>query len=217
MHIRPCLGPTDPSALPQPIKHKFIILNTLSRLGSPASKLTGACNNASHPFTISPGTLIFEQHAPASVCSLPHGNIEVPCYDKTIAGTGVENTLRGRAAEELGGSVECEGQRARCCSINEVGLREVHPKSNIGNHVAQGRPHTISCFLTRFEGDCIQSEGYFESKGVQAKGVQDTVPRHCSYGYSLHVGVEIWDHTHNCGTHSLKTVGKPVPMLIPNH
>ena len=35
--------PIDPSALPQPIKHKSIILNMLSCLASPASKSTGAC------------------------------------------------------------------------------------------------------------------------------------------------------------------------------
>ena len=27
------------------------------------------------------------------VNTLPHGNIEVPCYDETVAGAGVENTL----------------------------------------------------------------------------------------------------------------------------
>jgi hypothetical protein len=39
--------------------------------------------------------------------TLPHGYIEVPCYDETIAGACVENTFGGRAADELGGSVEC--------------------------------------------------------------------------------------------------------------
>ena len=32
------------------------------------------------------------------VNTLPHGNIEVPCYDETIAGAGVENTLGGKGA-----------------------------------------------------------------------------------------------------------------------
>jgi hypothetical protein len=39
---RPAL-PIDPSALPQPAKCKSVILNTLSRLASPASKSAGAC------------------------------------------------------------------------------------------------------------------------------------------------------------------------------
>jgi hypothetical protein len=44
------------------------------------------------------------------VDTLPHGNIEVPSYDEAIAGARVENTFGGRAADELGGSVECEGR-----------------------------------------------------------------------------------------------------------
>jgi hypothetical protein len=47
------------------------------------------------------------------VNTLPHGNVEVPCYDETIAGAGVEDTFGGRAADELGGSVECEGRDAK--------------------------------------------------------------------------------------------------------
>jgi hypothetical protein len=47
------------------------------------------------------------------VNTLPHGYIEVPCYDETIAGACVENTFGGRAADELGGSVECEGRDAK--------------------------------------------------------------------------------------------------------
>jgi hypothetical protein len=45
--------------------------------------------------------------------TLLHGNIEVPCHDETIAGAGVENTFGGRTADELGGSVECEGRDAK--------------------------------------------------------------------------------------------------------
>ena len=51
--FRPAL-PIDPSALPQPTKRKSVILNTLSRLASPASKSTGARNNSSLTFTTSP-------------------------------------------------------------------------------------------------------------------------------------------------------------------
>ena len=40
--------PIDFSALPQPTKRKSVILNTLSRLASPASKSAEARNNASH-------------------------------------------------------------------------------------------------------------------------------------------------------------------------
>src|ERR1700733_7280379 len=47
------------------------------------------------------------------VNTLPHWYIEVPCYDETIAGACVENTFGGRAADELGGSVECEGRDAK--------------------------------------------------------------------------------------------------------
>jgi hypothetical protein len=47
------------------------------------------------------------------VSTLPHGNVEVPCYDKTIAGACVDNTFGGRAADELGGSVEGEGGDAK--------------------------------------------------------------------------------------------------------
>jgi len=47
------------------------------------------------------------------VDTLPHGNIEVPSYDETIAGARVENTFGGRAADELGGSVEREGRDAK--------------------------------------------------------------------------------------------------------
>jgi serum/glucocorticoid-regulated kinase 2 len=43
--LRPAL-PIDSSALPQPVKRKSVILNTLSRLASPASKSTGARSNA---------------------------------------------------------------------------------------------------------------------------------------------------------------------------
>jgi hypothetical protein len=50
------------------------------------------------------------------VHTLPHGNIEVPCYDETIAGARVENTFGGRAADELGGSVECEGRDTKAVS-----------------------------------------------------------------------------------------------------
>jgi hypothetical protein len=43
------------------------------------------------------------------VSTLLHGYIEVPCNDETIASACVENTFGGRATDELGGSVECEG------------------------------------------------------------------------------------------------------------
>ena len=43
-----------------------------------------------------------------TVSSLLHGNVEVPCYDKTIARACVENTFRRRATDELGGCVKCE-------------------------------------------------------------------------------------------------------------
>jgi len=44
------------------------------------------------------------------ISTLPHGYIEVPCYDEAIAGTCVENTFGRRATDELGGSVEREGR-----------------------------------------------------------------------------------------------------------
>jgi len=47
------------------------------------------------------------------VNTLPHRYIEVPCHDEAIAGACVENTFGGRAADELGGSVECEGRDAK--------------------------------------------------------------------------------------------------------
>jgi len=55
--------------------------------------------------------------------TLPHGNIEVPCYDETIAGAGVENTFGGGAADELGGSVECEGRDAKAVARFMFGWR----------------------------------------------------------------------------------------------
>jgi hypothetical protein len=40
--------------------------------------------------------------------ALPRRYIEVPCYDETISGASVEDALRRRATEELGGGIECK-------------------------------------------------------------------------------------------------------------
>ena len=68
--------PIDFSALPQPTKRKSVILNTLSRLASPASKSAGARNNASHPVTISP----VPSTLPTPVVS-PNAEIADPFFD----------------------------------------------------------------------------------------------------------------------------------------
>jgi hypothetical protein len=50
----------------------------------------------------------------------PHGYFEVPCYDETVAATCVEDTLWGRATDELGGSVECEGGDAEAMARSGI-------------------------------------------------------------------------------------------------
>ena len=94
---RPAL-PIDPSALPQPTKRKSVILNTLSRLASPASKSAGARNNASHFFTTSP----VPSTLPTPVVS-PKAEIADPFFDDLGAvAVGASNsanpTITGLAA-----------------------------------------------------------------------------------------------------------------------
>jgi len=98
---RPAL-PIDPSALPQPTKRKSVILNTLSRLASPASKSTGARNNnASHSFTTSPSSPV-PSTLPTPVVS-PKAEIADPFFDDLGAvAVGASNsanpTITGLAA-----------------------------------------------------------------------------------------------------------------------
>jgi serum/glucocorticoid-regulated kinase 2 len=95
---RPAL-PIDSSALPQPTKRKSVILNTLSRLASPASKSTGARSNASRPSAASspiPSTL------PTPVVS-PKAEIADPFFDdlgEVAVGTSTSAnpTITGLAA-----------------------------------------------------------------------------------------------------------------------
>ena len=75
---RPAL-PIDPSALPQPTKRKSVILNTLSRLASPAGKSTGARNSISHFFATSAGSPI-PSTLPTPVVS-PTSEITGPFFD----------------------------------------------------------------------------------------------------------------------------------------
>ena len=75
---RPAL-PIDASVLPQPTKRKSAILNTLSRLASPASKSTGARNNASHSVTTSPGSPV-PSTLPTPIVS-PKAEIADPFFD----------------------------------------------------------------------------------------------------------------------------------------
>ncbi|KAH9988915.1 hypothetical protein BJV77DRAFT_1061334 [Russula vinacea] len=91
---RPAL-PIDP---PQPTKRKSVILTTLSRLASPASKSTGARNNASHFFTTSP----VPSTLPTPVVS-PKAEIADPFFDDLGAvAVGASNsanpTITGLAA-----------------------------------------------------------------------------------------------------------------------
>jgi serum/glucocorticoid-regulated kinase 2 len=93
--------PIDPSALPQPTKRKSTILNTLSRLASPASKSTGARNNASHSVTTSPGSPV-PSTLPTPVVS-PKAEIADPFFDDLGAvAAGASNsanpTITGLAA-----------------------------------------------------------------------------------------------------------------------
>ena len=53
------------------------------------------------------GTAVTRDVAGAGMLS--HWYFEIPRYDETIAATCVDNTLRGRATNKLGGSIECEG------------------------------------------------------------------------------------------------------------
>ena len=95
--LRPAL-PIDSSALPQPVKRKSVILNTLSRLASPASKSTGARSNA-RPSTAGspiPSTL------PTPVVS-PKAEIADPFFDdlgEVAVGTSTSAnpTITGLAA-----------------------------------------------------------------------------------------------------------------------
>ncbi len=94
---RPAL-PIDPSALPQPVKRKSVILNTLSRLASPASKSAGARNNAPHSVTTSP----IPSTLPTPVVS-PKTEIADPFFDDLgSVAVGVSNsanpTITGLAA-----------------------------------------------------------------------------------------------------------------------
>ena len=87
--------PIDP---PQPTKRKSVILTTLSRLASPASKSTGARNNASHFFTTSP----VPSTLPTPVVS-PKAEIADPFFDDLGAvAVGASNsanpTITGLAA-----------------------------------------------------------------------------------------------------------------------
>ncbi|KAF8267389.1 hypothetical protein EI94DRAFT_1801728 [Lactarius quietus] len=75
--LRPAL-PIDSSALPQPVKRKSVILNTLSRLASPASKSTGARSNA-RPSTAS-ATSPVPSTLPTPVVS-PKAEIADPFFD----------------------------------------------------------------------------------------------------------------------------------------
>jgi serum/glucocorticoid-regulated kinase 2 len=75
---RPAL-PIGFSALPQPTKRKSVILNTLSRLASPASKSAGTRNNASHSVTTSPSSPV-PSTLPTPVVS-PNAEIADPFFD----------------------------------------------------------------------------------------------------------------------------------------
>lgn len=57
------------------------------------------------------------------VITPPHGYIEVPCNDETIASASVKNALGGRAADELGSGVECEGRDAKAMARFVFGWR----------------------------------------------------------------------------------------------
>lgn len=97
---RPAL-PIDASVLPQPTKRKSAILNTLSRLASPASKSAGARNNASHSVTTSPGSPI-PSTLPTPVVS-PKAEIADPFFDDmggVAVGTSnsANQTITGLAA-----------------------------------------------------------------------------------------------------------------------
>ena len=97
---RPSL-PIDASVLPQPAKRKSAILNTLSRLASPASKSTGARNNASPSVTTSPGSPV-PSTLPTPIVS-PKAEIADPFFDDmgtvTVSASNSANpTITGLAA-----------------------------------------------------------------------------------------------------------------------
>ena len=97
---RPAL-PIDASVLPQPTKRKSAILNTLSRLASPASKSSGARNNASHSVTTSPGSPV-PSTLPTPVVS-PKAEIADPFFDDmggvaVAASNSANPTITGLAA-----------------------------------------------------------------------------------------------------------------------
>ena len=99
-------GPASPSTAPDITDDITVAANLLilSR-----SIIDNGVDPASEEFpvgTAMPGNVIV-------VSTLPHGNTEVPCYDKTIACACVENTFGGRATDELGGGVEGEGRDAK--------------------------------------------------------------------------------------------------------
>ena len=96
---RPTL-PIDASVLPQPTKRNSTILNTLSRLASPAGKSTGARYNTSHSVTTSPGSPI-PSTLPAPIVSLK-AEID-PFFDDmggvaVGASNSVSQTITGLAA-----------------------------------------------------------------------------------------------------------------------
>ncbi|KAH8987732.1 kinase-like protein [Lactarius hatsudake] len=98
--FRPAL-PIDSSVLPQPTKRKSVILNTLSRLASPASKSTGARNNAPRPATASTSSPI-PSTLPTPVVS-PKAEIADPFFDdlgEVAVGTSTSAnpTITGLAA-----------------------------------------------------------------------------------------------------------------------
>ena len=95
--LRPAL-PIDSSALPQPVKRKSVILNTLSRLASPAGKSTGARGNARNSTTTSP----VPSTLPTPVVS-PKAEIADPFFDDlgevaVGASTSANPTITGLAA-----------------------------------------------------------------------------------------------------------------------
>ncbi|KAH8993953.1 hypothetical protein EDB92DRAFT_1978112 [Lactarius akahatsu] len=98
--FRPAL-PIDSSVLPQPTKRKSVILNTLSRLASPASKSTGARNNAPRPAAASTSSPI-PSTLPTPVVS-PKAEIADPFFDdlgEVAVGTSTSAnpTITGLAA-----------------------------------------------------------------------------------------------------------------------
>lgn len=98
--LRPAL-PIDSSALPQPTKRKSVILNTLSRLASPASKSTGARNNAPRSAAASTSSPV-PSTLPTPVVS-PKAEIADPFFDdlgEVAVGTSTSAnpTITGLAA-----------------------------------------------------------------------------------------------------------------------